>query len=384
MTVTVYKSTDASAPVMCGQYGKLVQLLDAILVNGYGAKASLGWSIAYNGYTASGTATGGANNKLIDTSQNFVTNGVTVGMSVKRTADGLYGGITSISTTTNPNDTLNYTNTTNTPTFANLDAYSIDGNVRVYRAPTGNRYYLRVADTSSTTYARMRGWEVKADALDVVDGSNTGPFPTDAQLSGGDYYFKSDAASSAARTWRCLGNDKIFYLFARSSSDSVGGYMGQMIFGDFITYKASDVYNTVIEGHSSASASGSGFGSIATAVGQYKPRTAAGTGGSVQIAFNVLINNYQTKLFYGSLAYPDPITGSIIISPVVVIDTGHNGHFPGLWSAPFPLANLFVDLDTFSGMAGPLSGKTFEIWNFTLGNFGATASIIVETSNTWS
>lgn len=49
MTVRIYKSTDASAPVLTGQVGKLTDLLDAILVNGYGAKTAAGWTIAYTG-----------------------------------------------------------------------------------------------------------------------------------------------------------------------------------------------------------------------------------------------------------------------------------------------------------------------------------------------
>lgn len=43
------QSTDASAPSLTGQAGSLLTLLDAVLVNGYGSKSPLGWSIAYTG-----------------------------------------------------------------------------------------------------------------------------------------------------------------------------------------------------------------------------------------------------------------------------------------------------------------------------------------------
>jgi len=46
---TIYRSTDASAPVLTGQTGKLCDLLDACLVNGYGAKSAAGWAIEYTG-----------------------------------------------------------------------------------------------------------------------------------------------------------------------------------------------------------------------------------------------------------------------------------------------------------------------------------------------
>lgn len=49
MGVTVYQSTDASAPVLSGTVGALITLLDACLVNGYGAKSALGWSKAFSG-----------------------------------------------------------------------------------------------------------------------------------------------------------------------------------------------------------------------------------------------------------------------------------------------------------------------------------------------
>ena len=49
MTVTVYLSTDASAPTLDGNVGSLITVLDAVLVNGYGAKAAAGWTKAFSG-----------------------------------------------------------------------------------------------------------------------------------------------------------------------------------------------------------------------------------------------------------------------------------------------------------------------------------------------
>jgi hypothetical protein len=46
---TLYLSTDASAPVLTGEVDKLVALLDAVLVNGYGAKAAAGWTTQFTG-----------------------------------------------------------------------------------------------------------------------------------------------------------------------------------------------------------------------------------------------------------------------------------------------------------------------------------------------
>jgi hypothetical protein len=48
MTVRVYRSTDASAPVLTGQVGSLIALLDAVLVNGYGALSAAGWTKSFS------------------------------------------------------------------------------------------------------------------------------------------------------------------------------------------------------------------------------------------------------------------------------------------------------------------------------------------------
>lgn len=58
---TIYKSTDASAPVLNGTAGSLLTVLDACLVNGYGAKTGAGWTIAYTGTNKRVYRQGGGN-----------------------------------------------------------------------------------------------------------------------------------------------------------------------------------------------------------------------------------------------------------------------------------------------------------------------------------
>ena len=48
-TPTVYASTDASAPVLQGNVGSLIALLDACLVNGYTGKPAAGWTKDFSG-----------------------------------------------------------------------------------------------------------------------------------------------------------------------------------------------------------------------------------------------------------------------------------------------------------------------------------------------
>jgi hypothetical protein len=49
MTVTVYRSDDASAPALGYVVGSLIGVLDACLVNGYGAKSAAGWAKEFSG-----------------------------------------------------------------------------------------------------------------------------------------------------------------------------------------------------------------------------------------------------------------------------------------------------------------------------------------------
>lgn len=48
-TTRIYRSTDSGAPVLTGQQGSLLNLLDKCLVDGYGAKTAAGWSRPYTG-----------------------------------------------------------------------------------------------------------------------------------------------------------------------------------------------------------------------------------------------------------------------------------------------------------------------------------------------
>lgn len=51
MTVRLYSSKDASAPTLNESSGSLITLLDACLVNGYGAKTAAGWAKSYSNST---------------------------------------------------------------------------------------------------------------------------------------------------------------------------------------------------------------------------------------------------------------------------------------------------------------------------------------------
>lgn len=64
MTVRVYRWDDASAPTLTGQLGSFITLLDAVLVNGYGAKAAAGWTKAFSGTNKAAYRNGAGSTQL--------------------------------------------------------------------------------------------------------------------------------------------------------------------------------------------------------------------------------------------------------------------------------------------------------------------------------
>lgn len=96
-TSRIYYSTDSSAPSLTNAVGSMITLLDAILVNGYGAKAALGWTKTYTGtnlaaYTQ-GTGSNGFKLAVDDTNSGY-------------TKVRGYEAMTNVTTGTNPFPTI--------------------------------------------------------------------------------------------------------------------------------------------------------------------------------------------------------------------------------------------------------------------------------------
>lgn len=146
MAVTVYKSSDTSAPVLTGQVGSLVALLDACLVNGYGSKSAAGWTKAFSGTsTASYLGTAG---HYLDV------NDAAAGAAGAQEANVRgYEAMTAVATGTNP-----------FPTTAQAASPGL---------------YIR---KSATADATARGWVLLADGttfhLFILSGDTAGRYQT--------------------------------------------------------------------------------------------------------------------------------------------------------------------------------------------------------------
>ena len=246
-------------------------------------------------------------------------------------------------------------------------------NLACYRAPVGtNRFRLYVDDTSTTT-ARLIGYEEMTSI-----SAGTGLFPTTAQLSGGLYL-----AKTAAAAWKFFSNGRIFHLASKPSTA-----WNVHSFGDFLSDKAADAFNTIHIGQHSTGVTNSNFAILTAAMvtvtnGHYIARPHDQTGSSLAVGkfSDTVRSNGATVMSNGGSTYPNPIGGALQMAPVWISDAiaanGARGLLPGVWNPlhPYPLA----DGDTFSG-TGNLTGRTFEA---VCVQGAGSHQCFIETSDTW-
>jgi hypothetical protein len=319
MAVNVYRSTDAGAPVLTGQAGTMVTVLDACLINGYGSKSAAGWGKPYS-----------------------------------------------------------------------------STNIGVYRAASGNRLYLRVDDTAAQE-ARIVGYEAMTTAS---PSSSVGSFPLPAQVSGGLFVRKSDTSDAVVRAWVLIASDKFFYFLPYSGasdpaqSTSPFSMSGQMAFGEFLSYKPGDTFNTIIISGALTGANAGALGintrtaGFAAGPGHFVARNHLQFGNSITVCKTAILDPTTTTTLFGVSGnhppFPDSVLGGINVSPIVVGETGHNGSYvtrgvlPGLWA---PMHNSPMSHYDIVVGSGNLADKSLQM-HFT-SNGSSLSRLLFEISDTW-
>lgn len=243
-SVKFFTDDMTGASAISGTAGALITILDACLVNGFGSKSATSLVVASG--IATLTFSGGAS--------------AAVAQSVILVA-GVTGGMTDL----NGEQKVLSANTT-TVTFATaLADGTASGTITFKMAPLGwTKVYsgtnkavykpsdvaassalLRV-DDSGTTVARVRMYETMSD----ID-TGTNPAPTDVKLSGGLYWWKSDAASAATRKYTIFGDSRNLYVgLSPYTASGVAPLHTVHAFGDLDSYKSGDAYPGFIVGES--------------------------------------------------------------------------------------------------------------------------------------
>lgn len=327
MTVTVYQSTDASAPSLTGATGSLIAVLDACLVNGYGAKSAAGWSKAFTGtnLAAYRAASGNQYYLAVDDSGGS-------GANFARISG--YTAMTSV--------------TAGTGQFP-------------FPAQVAGGLYVQ---KSSTVDSTVRAWVL------VTNGTMVYFFPEIAATVGA---WAGTTNTGSGNGQFCFGDFTSYrpsdsyntLIMASATTTASNGVLGTKIISINSTLTAS-------VGHYLARAftqftQGMGFAKCVPGDYSYSVATIAGSG------------NTQLPTF------PDPVTGGILTSPIEILEGSLSmsnyivrGKLPGLWAPLHALPG--AQGDTFSG-AGDLAGKTFMFVNAY--SLATTGRMFIETSNTW-
>lgn len=211
-------------------------------------------------------------------------------------------------------------------------------NKSVYRAPAGNRMYLRVDDTQAQ-YSTVAAYETMSD---VDTGTNK---------MGDAYWKKSDASSTATREWYLIGNNKTFYLFDAWSSSYPTWHIGQC-FGDFNSIKSGDSYASMLVGYNVNAPSNPSYNqsftytafSSSNNLGHFLMRASTGVVGAVPFFQFATMSG---QMGYNGLTYPNQADNGLHLFPVELGESNltYRGRMPGLYTPLEATAGFFSSND---------------------------------------
>ena len=228
---------------------------------------------------------------------------------------------------------------------------------------SGSQTFLRVDDTVGRN-ARVVGYETMSD-IDTGEG----PFPTAAQLSGGGWWPKSNSATSAARAWTVVANDRTVYLHT-GCGDSAGSSGSVWGFGDFASYKVGDVFASLLI---SSWFDASGYGSRMSEPVENAQHATANSYGYIARSFSGVVGAVLGYHHPESYAYVDENSGAgygrvttfpngpdngLILSRKVLteIPACLRGVIPGAYVTP-QNCHAFYNRNTIQDGSGDLAGR---------------------------
>lgn len=379
---TYYDSQDVGLSGTANTAGSMVAFLDKVLVNGYNSTVLT--SLTSVGTLCTATLT---NHGYRD--RQFVTISGATPSAYNGTFQIIVGSAT-------PNtfqfNALTSPGSSATGTLACIVTslgYTIPftgTNLRSYRASVGNRFYMAIDDTGTTT-CRCIGYETMTG---VTTGTNL--FPTTVQLSAGVFISKANAAGP--RRVILTGNQSAFWMFVDYTGDSSAGTVS--FFGDGTSFLGGDNFFTCNFAQSAAAGfegsswiqGGLGGTSFIALLAHYIARSYTAVTGSVTA--NKLGNwSFETNQttstnaspmggLNGTMPYPVVSDGNMWVAPITVTEAAAatpRGMIPGMIA---PMHNRpLADYAIFQG-AGGLTGKEYIVISC-----GGTGQVFFEVSNTW-
>lgn len=370
-SVKFIHSAMVGAPVLTGQAGSLIALLDACLVNGFGTGGVD--SIVIAGGVA--TVTRSAGHPFDADSVALIAGATVSGGSINGEQKVLASPAPTATTycfdaAGIPNQTATGSITHKVAPLGWSKVYA-GTNLAVYKpndlAATG--CLLRVND-AGTTSARVVGYVSMSDVNTGVDA-----FPTEAQFAGGLYASKSSTSDSAPRPWVLVGDGRLFYMPVARASGSFELYL---TFGDPIGVKSPDSYGCVLNGCASATLSFqqsefdySDPNNASTSLFCAKSYTGVGGAQAMRKASPTLFGSASTSSGQaGRLAFPNFADGGLYVFSHYLSENATavlRGVSPGLWVTPQSIGTaVFGNRDAVKGVTG-LAGKTLRAINSATG-----------------
>ncbi|GHT96744.1 hypothetical protein AGMMS49545_22570 [Betaproteobacteria bacterium] len=254
-------------------------------------------------------------------------------------------------------------------------SYDNESGINIFQPSEGNRHYLLVNDTTTTT-AALTGTE----GVDA-DGNATAPF--------GTYYIgKHVTAAAQSANWVIVADETAALIFTESAPVTAPGAYGAAFFGTLIGGGSTDTFNTLITGSTAASTSGAlkttpgdavatgAIGFSANACGVLARATGDSPSGGTP-AFSSGAGGMTRQS--GSTAWASPLAnGDISLTALYAFEgsaagTGR-GRIPFLWA----IRNGLV-VNLFPGFTDVGLGRILIRQGTTLTDAATSGAVIVET-----
>lgn len=345
-TVRYFDSTMTGAPAVSGTAGTLIGVIDACLDTGFNPQTLTSLSVSGNVATATKSSHGFSSTPVLPVIRisgaspselngdwrlasipdantfTFATTGIG-----DQTASGTITAIRAPLWGTTSTSCITFTGT-NKRAYQSVDV-------------SGSRLFLQV-DDSSTTYATVKAYEAMSDV-----NTGTGSFPVSAR-----YLAKSNGSNSTARTWKLVGDSRIFFLLINSDGSNSWEIIA---FGDIASYLSGDAYACWLCASTSTSIGSGSFQLFSGNVtGSDIARSYTQTGSS--IGAGRYSHSKSTSIGAAGSTYPNPVDNSFHAWPVELWETTANarGTIPGLWNPLHPptgIANgtLITDIPQLPG-----------------------------------
>lgn len=311
LPVKFYSSEQPGAPVLSGTAGAMLAILQSCLVDGFGLKTCDGITVS----AGVATATFSTGHSFLPGSPALIAGATPAGLNGEwRVLTAVPNSITFAAPGV-PDGAATGTMTAKVAPAGWLQPYT-GTNLGVFKSGSAEAtgLCLRLDDTGNTT-CRVVGYESMTGV-----SAGLGAFPLPAQVSGGLWWGKSNAANATARPWRLYASARAVHLWVSPSATVTDQVTGMLFtFGDTLSYRSGDAYGCLITGGTTAGDVGTsivtfagclGYGNGSTSPAQaFIARAPLAVGGSLNVRKISAANStarYSGEAGYSANVFPYP------------------------------------------------------------------------------